>query len=72
MINKFKPVWNSVIDGFGNHESGSGRIGQVQSPWDMIHPGRPWEKTPYGSKDQDTLRRLVRYYIEIKELLQKR
>ena len=73
MITRFKPVWNSVIDGFGNHDPGSGRKGQVQSPWDMLHPGRPWaKKLPTGPKDQDTLRRLVRYYIETNKLLQKR
>lgn len=73
MINRFKPIWNSVIDGFGNHDPGSGRKGQVQSPWDMLHPGRPWaKKLPVGPKDQDTLRRLVRYYIETNKLLQNR
>ena len=60
MINRFKPVWNSVIDGFGNHAPGKGRKNQVQSPWDMLHPGRQWaKKLPAGPKDQDTLRRLV-------------
>lgn len=73
MINRFKPVWNSVIDGFGNHAPGKGRKNQVQSPWDMLHPGRQWaKKLPAGPKDQDTLRRLVRYYIETNKLLQKK
>lgn len=42
LIEMFKPVWNSAIDGFGNHAPGSGRGGQKRSRWDVIHPGRPW------------------------------
>ena len=36
------PLWNSVIDGFGNHDPGSGRYNQAKSEWDVLHPGRPW------------------------------
>lgn len=42
MISKFSPVWNRVIDGFGNHDPGKGRYQQQRSPWDVLHPGRPW------------------------------
>jgi hypothetical protein len=42
MIRTFKPVWNRVVDGFGNHDPGSGRYDQKVSRWDTIHPGRPW------------------------------
>ena len=42
LIQRFRPVWNSVLDGFGNHTQGSGRDNQRKSPWDSIHPGRPW------------------------------
>jgi hypothetical protein len=38
----FSPLWNRKIDGFGNHDPGSGRYNQQRSPWDVIHPGRPW------------------------------
>jgi hypothetical protein len=31
-----------VVDGFGNHAPGSGRAAQARSPWDELHPGRPW------------------------------
>lgn len=40
MINSLKPVWNRVIDGFGNHGQGGGRGQQVRSRWDTLHPGR--------------------------------
>lgn len=42
LIETFRPVWNVVIDGFGNHDPGRGRYQQQRSPWDVIHPGRPW------------------------------
>lgn len=37
-----KPLWNTVIDGFGNHDPGSGRYEQAKSDWDVIHEGRTW------------------------------
>lgn len=42
LIEKFKPLWNRCVDGFGNHDPGSGRHNQQKSPWDCIHKGRAW------------------------------
>ncbi len=42
LINAFAPLWNQVLDGFGNHDPGSGRYMQKRSPWDVLHPGRKW------------------------------
>jgi hypothetical protein len=42
LIRKYKPLWNMVIDGFGNHDPGKGRYNQAKSDWDLIHPGRIW------------------------------
>ncbi|MCL6590938.1 MAG: Eco29kI family restriction endonuclease [Firmicutes bacterium] len=42
LIDTFSPLWNVVIDGFGNHDPGSGRYNQQRSYWDVLHPGRPW------------------------------
>ena len=42
LIRQYKPLWNSYIDGFGNHDPGSGRYGQAPSEWDTLHPGRHW------------------------------
>lgn len=38
----FKPLWNTVIWGFGNHDPGQGRYNQERSLWDVLHPGRAW------------------------------
>jgi hypothetical protein len=42
LISMFIPLWNYYLDGFGNHDPGAGRYNQQRSPWDEIHPGRPW------------------------------
>lgn len=42
LIRYYKPIWNTQIDGFGNHDPGSGRYNQAKSEWDVLHPGRPW------------------------------
>lgn len=42
MIARFNPLWNIFIDGFGNHDPGSGRHMGLRPKWDVIHPGRTW------------------------------
>lgn len=42
LINKFLPVWNTIVDGFGNHDPGKGRYEGKRPRWDVIHPGRAW------------------------------
>ena len=42
LINKFTPVWNTIVDGFGNHNPGKGRYQGMRPRWDVIHPGREW------------------------------
>lgn len=42
LIERFKPLWNRCIEGFGNHDPGKGRYQQQKSPWDCIHEGREW------------------------------
>ncbi|MFJ5950655.1 Eco29kI family restriction endonuclease [Streptomyces noursei] len=43
MIRQYRPVWNSVVDGFGNHDPGADRRKTGKRPaWDELHPGRWW------------------------------
>ena len=42
LIAKLCPLWNSVIDGFGNHDPGKGRYQGMRPRWDVLHPGRRW------------------------------
>jgi hypothetical protein len=41
LINRFGPVWNTIVDGFGANAAGSGRFAGMRSRWDTLHPGRP-------------------------------
>lgn len=42
LIAKFSPIWNTLIDGFGNHDPGKGRHAGFRPRWDVLHPGRSW------------------------------
>lgn len=42
LIQRHRPIWNSLIDGFGNHDPGSGRHQGSRPNWDTLHPGRSW------------------------------
>ena len=60
MTRKFNPLWNSHIDGFGNHDPGKGRYEQAKSEWDVLHPGRTWADrlkgaSPDSSKIKDKI-----------------
>lgn len=48
LIRKHRPLWNSGIDGFGNHDPGAGRYNQARFEWDVLHPGRPWAERLTG------------------------
>ncbi|MBI4318287.1 MAG: Eco29kI family restriction endonuclease [Chloroflexi bacterium] len=49
LIRKYRPLWNSTVDGFGNHDPGSGRYNQARSEWDVLHPGREWANRLTGA-----------------------
>ena len=42
LITTYSPLWNVIIEGFGNHDPGKGRVNQQKSVWDVLHPGRTW------------------------------
>ena len=42
LIQSFSPVWNCLIDGFGNHDPGKGRQQGQEPSWDVLHSGRSW------------------------------
>ncbi len=48
LIKLNRPLWNSTVDGFGNHDPGSGRYEQAKSDWDVLHPGRHWAEKCNG------------------------
>ena len=44
LIEHYRPIWNTVIDGFGNHDPGAGRKDMKRPRWDILNPGRGWAK----------------------------
>ncbi len=65
LIERFKPIWNQLIDGFGNHDPGSGRYNQQRSPWDVLHPGRAWAmKCRDNNKSHESLLAAIVTFLE--------
>ena len=66
MIERFKPVWNRVLDGFGNHDPGKGRYNGMMTQWDCLHPGRAWAERmrPCASTSEQLHERVESYLHE--------
>jgi hypothetical protein len=65
MIQKYSPVWNKVLDGFGINDPGKGRKDQQRSTWDTLHPGRPYAtRLGPNSKTVETILGEVGDHIE--------
>lgn len=64
IITEHTPLWNSVIDGFGNHDPGARRSTGRTTQWDALHPGRTWAKRMTGdTPDRLELIRRIRDYM---------
>ena len=64
LIEKFRPIWNQVIEGFGIHTPGKGRKDQQRSKWDMIHSGRNFAaKHPPNEKSRDSIFEEIRHHL---------
>lgn len=65
LIRHYQPLWNSHVDGFGNHDPGSGRYNQECSEWDIIHSGRKWAlKCAESSKVPSTILKIINNYFK--------
>lgn len=65
LISRFTPIWNTTIDGFGNHAPGSGRYNQQRSAWDVLHPGRDWAlKCAENRKSETEILDALKHAIE--------
>lgn len=61
LIRKYRPLWNTVVDGFGNHDPGSGRYDQAKSEWDVLHRGRSWAAKLRGrSPELETIKAKIK------------
>lgn len=66
LISQFKPLWNRLIEGFGNHDPGKGRYNGLRPLWDHLHPGRSWAmRCAKRSETIDEIKaRIVKYLAE--------
>ena len=66
LIERFKPVWNRVLDGFGNHDPGKGRHQGMMPQWDCLHPGRAWAERlqPCANTAEQLAERVENYLKE--------
>lgn len=61
LIQRFAPVWNQVLDGFGSNVPGGRRRKGRRSAWDTVHRGRPWaDKCTDNSKTREQLLNAVK------------
>lgn len=68
LIREFQPLWNCIIDGFGNHDPGKGRYDRAISEWDTLHPGRIWVNRLSGEKPKISVikQKIEKYSMSLK------
>lgn len=67
LINRFLPIWNSEVGicfGFGKHGDDPKTRVNKRSPWDTVHPGRPWadKSPPYDLSVEQILAKIAAHY----------
>ena len=64
LIRRHSPIWNALVDGFGNHAPGAGREKGRRPRWDVLHPGRTWaDKLPEAIETPDQIIQDVQEYL---------
>lgn len=70
IISKFRPLWNVLLEGFGNNDPGAGRYNGARPLWDHIHPGRGWAfKCVERPETQDDVAMRIAAYFEAHPLI---
>ncbi len=66
LIAKFAPIWNTLVDGFGNHDPGKGRYKGMRPKWDVLHPGRSWaEKCEPRTESAEQIEREIKAHLMV-------
>lgn len=64
LIAEHAPVWNLLVEGFGNHNPGKGRHSGARPLWDTLHPGRPWaEKLSPNDRSAESIGKEALQYL---------
>jgi hypothetical protein len=64
LLEHYKPAWNVILDGFGNHDPGKGRYEGEITWWDALHPGRSWAAKLQQTRDAEMAQQRLREYLE--------
>ncbi|MBP7826709.1 MAG: Eco29kI family restriction endonuclease [Verrucomicrobia bacterium] len=64
LISHFKPLWNLVVEGFGNNPPGGGRAKGKKPMWDIIHPGRAWAEELSAAMSSETVLSLIARHFD--------
>jgi len=63
LIQRFSPIWNKIITGFGIHTPGENRP-QQRSRWDVLHPGRTFaENLPPNKKTEGEILKMLAVFL---------
>jgi hypothetical protein len=63
LIEMSQPLWNVVVEGFGNNDPGAGRYAGQRPSWDTLHPGRAWATKCVDGKPLETIEAEVKAYF---------
>ena len=71
LIGMFRPIWNDevgICHGFGKHGDAPTTRANTRSPWDTLHPGRPWAtregNTPNPLSAEQIAERIAEHYAQ--------
>ena len=67
LIDYYAPVWNKVLDGFGNNPQGKDRKTGKASLWDTLHPGREWAAERVRTRSEEEVLALVAEFFQARE-----
>ena len=63
LIEHYRPIWNVLIEGFGDHDPGKGRRDMRRPQWDILHPGRPWAVRLAASETREDMEQRVQEFL---------
>lgn len=63
LISHYRPLWNAVVEGFGNHPPGIGRAQGKKPMWDVLHPGRLWADRLPAAMTSERVLALIRDFL---------
>ncbi len=64
LLEHYQPIWNVILDGFGNHDPGKGRYKGEITWWDALHPGRSWAAKLEQTRNAMAAENRLREFLE--------